>query len=98
MSTLAQTISRALQSVGPAAEDRMRDILAEFDNLNLSGEERLAAVATTIAATAFTLPRPLRPTYPEPARPGSSEFPASPNPPPLRRRWRADPSASPTAP
>jgi hypothetical protein len=90
MSTLAQTISRALQSVGPAAEDRMCDILAEFDNLNLSGEERLAAVATTIAATAFTHHRRHRAIYLDAVRTWSLEISASLDPMPLRLRMRAD--------
>ena len=43
MSSLAQTISIALQAVGPVTGDRLRDIIVDFDGLNLIEEERLAA-------------------------------------------------------
>jgi hypothetical protein len=50
MSSLAETISSALRAVGRATEDRLRGIVNDFDGMNLTGEERLAAVATAIAA------------------------------------------------
>lgn len=90
MSSLAETISSALRSIGPASEDRMRDTLADFDNLNLSGEERLAAVATTIAATAFTHHRRHKMVYLDAVRTWSLEISAELSPTPLRLRLKAD--------
>ncbi len=52
MNTLAETIESALQAAGTLTENRLRDIIGDFDGLNLIAEERLAAVATTIAAAA----------------------------------------------
>jgi hypothetical protein len=52
MNSLAETIDSALQAAGSLTENRLRDIIAEFDALNLSDEEGLAAVATAVAATA----------------------------------------------
>src|SRR5918999_938864 len=54
MATLAETISTALRAVGSTTENRLRDVVADFDSMNLSGEERLSAVTTTIAALAAT--------------------------------------------
>src|ERR671939_88471 len=53
MSSLAETINNALQAVGQATEDRLRDITADFDGANLTAEERLAAIATSVAANAI---------------------------------------------
>ncbi|HEX3501512.1 MAG TPA: hypothetical protein VHT04_19525, partial [Stellaceae bacterium] len=52
MNSLAETIHSALQAAGSATENRLRDIVADFDGLNLIEEERLAAISTMIAATA----------------------------------------------
>lgn len=52
MSTLAETISSALRAAGPQTEDRLRDVITEFDGFGLTPEERLAAVATAVAAIA----------------------------------------------
>jgi hypothetical protein len=54
MTTLAETISSALRAVGPATEDRIRGVIQDFNGMHLSSEERLAAIATAIAATAYT--------------------------------------------
>jgi hypothetical protein len=54
MTTLAETINSALRAVGPATEDRLRSVIQEFNGMHLSSEERLAAIATAIAATAHT--------------------------------------------
>lgn len=54
MSSLIETINSALAAVGPATEGRLRDLLAEFGELNLGDEDRLAALATVIAAAAAT--------------------------------------------
>lgn len=91
MSSLAQTISRAMQSVGRAAEDRVHAILAEFDSLNLSGEERVSAVATTIAAAACTHHERHKSVYIDAVRTWSLEISASLDPKPLRAQAAADP-------
>jgi hypothetical protein len=54
MSSLVETINSALAAVGPATESRLRDLLAEFGELNLGDEDRLSALATVIAAAAAT--------------------------------------------
>lgn len=54
MSSLVDTINTALSAVGPATETRLRELLAEFGELNLGDEERLSALATVIAAAAST--------------------------------------------
>src|SRR5579883_419238 len=54
MSSLVETINSALAAVGPATEGRLRDIIAEFGELNLGDEDRLSALATVIAAAAST--------------------------------------------
>ncbi|MBV9522454.1 MAG: hypothetical protein JO010_06660 [Alphaproteobacteria bacterium] len=87
---MAETINSALRSIGPATEDRMRDILADFDNLNLSGEERLSAVATTIAATAHNHHQRHKMVYLDAVRTWSLEISAELSPTPLRLRVRAD--------
>ena len=74
MSSLAETISSALRAVGPATEDRLRDIIADFDGLNLSAEERLSAVATTVAATAATHHKRHKPVYLDAVRTWSLEI------------------------
>jgi len=54
MYSLVETIRGALTAVGPGAEERVQRLIGEFDAVYLSGEEKLAAVATAIAATAWT--------------------------------------------
>lgn len=54
MSSLVETINSALAAVGPATESRLRDLLAEFGELDLGDEDRLSALATVIAAEAST--------------------------------------------
>ena len=54
MSSLVETIDSALAAVGPATESRLRDLLAEFGELNLGDEDRLSALATVIASAATT--------------------------------------------
>lgn len=54
MSSLVDTINGALAAVGPATETRLRDLLAEFGELNLADEDRLAALATVIGTAAAT--------------------------------------------
>jgi hypothetical protein len=54
MSSLVQTINSALAAVGPATENRLRDLLTEFGELNLGDEDRLSVLATVIATAAAT--------------------------------------------
>jgi hypothetical protein len=90
MSSLAETINSALRAIGPATEDRLRDIIADFDGLNLTDEERLAAVATTIAATACTHHQRHRSVYLDAVRTWSLEIAAELKPAPLRLRFTPD--------
>jgi len=68
MSSLVETINSALAAVGPATETRMRDLLSEFGELNLGDEDRLAALATVIAAAAATHHRRHKAIYLEAVR------------------------------
>ena len=52
MTSLAETIDTALAAVGPETEDRLRDVVSDFEGQALADEERLAALATSIAAIA----------------------------------------------
>ena len=90
MSTLAETISSALRAVGPATEDRLRDIVADFDSLNLTDEERLAAIATTVAATARTHHGRHPAVYLDAVRTWSLEIAQELKSAPLRFRFPAD--------
>ena len=90
MSSLAETISSALHAVGPATEDRLRDIIADFDGLNLSAEERLSAVASTVAAAAATHHKRHKPVYLDAVRTWSLEIAQELKPSPLRLRLAAD--------
>ncbi|HEY0523930.1 MAG TPA: hypothetical protein VGD08_11100 [Stellaceae bacterium] len=93
MSSLAETINIALQAVGPATEDRLRDVIADFNGMNLSGEERLAAMATAVAATAATHHRRHKEVYLDAVKTWSLEIAAELQPPPLRLRRPADTDA-----
>jgi hypothetical protein len=90
MTTLAETISTALRAVGSATEDRLRDIMADFEALNLSEEERLAALASTIAATACTHHNRHRPIYIDAVRTWALEIAGELKPSPPRVRFPAD--------
>jgi hypothetical protein len=90
MSSLAETINNALRAVGPATEDRLREVIAEFENMNLSGEERLSAVATAIAAAATTHHRRHKPVYLDAVRTWALEIAAELQPGPLRLRRAPD--------
>jgi len=52
MTSLAETIDTALAAVGPETEGRLRDVVAGFEALALADEERVAALATAVAAIA----------------------------------------------
>jgi hypothetical protein len=90
MTSLAQTISSALQAVGHLTEDRLNDIVVEFDALNLIEEERLAAMATTIAATACGRHARHTAIYLEAVRTWSLEIAASLQPPPPHLRFAVE--------
>jgi hypothetical protein len=90
MATLAETINTALRAVGTATERQLRDLVAEFDGINLSGEERLGAVATSIAALAWTHHRRHKPVYLEAVKTWSLEVSAELQPGPPRLRGAAD--------
>ena len=84
MSSLVETINSALAAVGRATEARLREILAEFGELNLGDEDRLAALATVIAAAAATHHRRHKAVYLEAVRSWALEIAAALAPAPLR--------------
>ena len=86
MSSLAETISNALLAVGPATEDSLRNVLDEFDGMNLSTEERLSSVATAVAAAAFTHHARHKRIYLDAVRTWSLEIAAELQPGPVRFR------------
>jgi hypothetical protein len=90
MSSLAETINNALRAVGPMTEDKLRDVMAEFDTMNLSAEERLAAVATTVAAAAATHHRRHKSVYLDAVRTWALEIASELQPSPLRLRTAPD--------
>ncbi len=53
MSTLALTIDRAMGNIGQTARGVLRETLGAFENLWLTDEERVSAVATALATTAI---------------------------------------------
>ncbi len=84
MSSLIETINSALAAVGPATEGRMRELMAEFGELNLGDEDRLAALATVIAAAAATHHHRHRTIYLEAVRSWALEIAEALEPAPLR--------------
>jgi hypothetical protein len=84
MSSLIETINSALAAVGPATETRLHDLLAEFGELNLGDEDRLAALATVIAAAAATHHRRHKSVYLEAVRTWALEIADALEPAPLR--------------
>jgi hypothetical protein len=90
MSSLAETISTALRRVGCDMEGRLHEIMADFQSLSLTDEERLVAVATTIATTARTHHHRHTSVYLDAVRTWSLEIAAELEPPPIRVRYRID--------
>ena len=90
MNSLAETIDSALQAAGSLTENRLRDIIAEFDALNLSDEEGLAAVATAVAATACARHARHKAIYLDAVRTWSLEIAAALVPPPPRVRFAVE--------
>jgi hypothetical protein len=84
MSSLVETINSTLAAIGPATESRLREILAEFGELNLGDEDRLAALATVIAAAAATHHRRHKAVYLEAVRSWALEIADALAPAPLR--------------
>jgi hypothetical protein len=84
MSSLIETIYSALAAIGPATESRMRDLMAEFGELNLVDEDRLAVLATVIAAAAATHHRRHKAIYLEAVRTWALEIAEALEPAPLR--------------
>lgn len=84
MSSLAETINTALAAVGPATETRLRELLTEFGELNLSEEARLAVLATVIAAAASTHHRRHKSVYLEAVKTWALEIAGTLEPAPLR--------------
>ena len=84
MSSLPETISAALAAIGPETETRLRELLAEFGELNLGDEDRLSALATTIAAAAATHHRRHVPVYLEAIKSWALEIAGALEPAPAR--------------
>jgi hypothetical protein len=86
MNSLAETIDNALQAAGSVTETKLRDVIADFDGLNLIEEERLAAIATMVAATSCSRHARHKSIYLEAVRTWSLETAATlqPAPPGLR--------------
>jgi hypothetical protein len=91
MSSLAETISNALAAIGPATEDRLRDMINDFEGMNLSAEERLSAIASAVAAIAHTHHGKHKPVYLDAVKAWSLEIAGELQPPPIRLRRRPDP-------
>jgi hypothetical protein len=90
MNSLAETIDNALQAAGSVTENKLRDIVADFDGLNLIEEERLAAIATMVAATACARHTRHKAIYLEAVRTWSLETAATLQPPPPRQRFAVE--------
>jgi hypothetical protein len=84
MSSLVETINTALAAVGPATEHHLRELLAEFGELNLGDEERLSALATVIAAAAATHHRRHKAVYLEAVKTWALEIAEALAPAPVR--------------
>jgi hypothetical protein len=89
MSTLAETIHDAMMRLGPATQDRMRDILVELGGLVLGEEDRLAVLATALATMAATHHARHQSVYLEAVRTWSLEISVGLSPPPARRTFHA---------
>ena len=87
MNSLAETIDSALQAAGTLTVNRLRDVITDFDGLNLIAEERLAAVATTIAAAACERHARHKAIYLDAVRSWSLEIAAALQPAPPRIRF-----------
>lgn len=93
MTSLAETIDTALAAVGPETEDLLRDVVAEFEALPLAEEERLAVLATSIAAIAHRHHRRHVSVYLEAVRTWSLEIAEVVKPAPTELRYIPRPAA-----
>lgn len=84
MSSLVETINTALAAVGPVTEQRLREVMTQFGELNLGDEDRLSALATAVGAAAATHHRRHKGVYLEAVRTWSLEIAEALEPAPLR--------------
>ena len=90
MSSLAETIENAFAAVGTETEGRLRDVTAAFEALELDDEERVAALATAIAAIAHRHHQRHVPVYLEAVRSWSLEIAEMLQPAPTEHRYIPD--------
>jgi hypothetical protein len=91
MSTIGKTIGTALQAVGSATEQLLLDIVDDFAGLHLTDEERLDAIASSVAATAWTHYGAVRAVYLAAVRIWAMEISAGGNPAPPSMDYPAEP-------
>jgi hypothetical protein len=94
MPSLTETIDNALSAVGSQAEDHLRGLIGEFEALDLADEERVAALATAIAAIASTYHRRHAEVYLEAIRSWAVEIAEALRPRPTLLRHIPDPRAT----
>jgi hypothetical protein len=90
MTSLAETIDTALAAVGRQTEDQLRDISGDFEALELADEERVSALATTIAAIAVQYHKTHLSAYLEAVRTWSVEIAEMLHPAPTELRYIPD--------
>ncbi|HUK07586.1 MAG TPA: hypothetical protein VLX09_06940 [Stellaceae bacterium] len=90
MSSLAETIENAFAAVGTETERRLHDVSAAFEALELDDEERVAALATAIAAIAYRHHKRHVPVYLEAVRSWSLEIAEMLQPAPTEHRYIPD--------
>jgi hypothetical protein len=90
MSSLAETIENAIAAVGVETESRLRDVTSAFQSLDLEDEERVAALATSIAAIAHRYHRRHISVYLEAVRSWSLEISGILHPTPTEHRYIPD--------
>ncbi|HUB95819.1 MAG TPA: hypothetical protein VL993_07880 [Stellaceae bacterium] len=82
MSSLADTIAQSMQRLGPATKDKIEDIFAGLDSLDLAPADLLSVLATSLAAMAATHHARHMPVYFEAVRTWSLEISAGLSPAP----------------
>src|SRR5262249_11925787 len=90
MASLAETIDTALAAVGRETEDQLRGVSGEFEALKLADAERIAALATAIAAIAARYHKRHVSAYLEAVRAWSLEMAEMAQPRPMELRYVAD--------
>ncbi len=86
MSSLVETIDRTLTNIGREPRDLLIDTISSFDNLELSDEEQICAIASALAACAVSSHRRHVGKYLEAVRVWALELSAAILPPPPRLR------------